>query len=90
MKHFKHQRTLETGIYTGRPYCGTAKEGRQVLGKMQLSCPNEDGLTAALWTDAVIDAYTNVSTVEKMLESLPEWQEAVKREDSYRVLPAGV
>src|SRR5581483_2481453 len=83
MEHFKHHRdALKTGPYKGGPFCLTFSTGRgrkkQPLATMQLSCPAV--LTAALWTDATISAYTSVHSVEQMVEALAMWQQAVARD----------
>lgn len=83
MEHFKHHRdVLKTDSYKGNPFCLTFSSGRgrkaARLATMQLSCP--EVLTAALWTDAVISAYTHVNTVEEMVEGLAMWREAVARD----------
>ena len=84
LEHFKHHRdVLKTDRYTAGNYSGPAMAGRRVLGSIQLMCRNEEGLTAALWTDVVISAYSSVNTVEQMLEELPVWQKAVEKEDGY-------
>ena len=62
VEHFKHHRdVLKKDPYTGDPFCQTFKKGRMKQGTMQLSYACKEGepsLTAALWTDAVIRAYT--------------------------------
>jgi len=82
MEHFKHHRdVLKTDRYKGKPFCQTfSGRGRKAarLATMQLTCP--EILTAALWTDAVISAYTTVNTVEQMVEGLAMWREAVARD----------
>lgn len=83
IEHFKHHRdVLGTDRYKGRPFCLTFSRGRgrkaERLATMQLICP--EVLTAALWTDAVISAYTSVNLVEQMIEDLPAWKQAVAKE----------
>ena len=83
MEHFKHHRdVLKTDRYKGNPFCQTFSSGRgrkaTKLATMQLRCP--EVLTAALWTDATINAYTTVNTVEQMVEGLAMWREAVARD----------
>jgi hypothetical protein len=83
MEHFKHHRdVLKTDRYKGKPFCQTFSSGRGKkaarLATMQLSCP--EVLTAALWTDASISAYTAVNAVEQMVERLAMWREAVARD----------
>src|SRR4051794_23886087 len=56
--HFKERRdVLKTGQYTAGPYERTVSIRRKVLGWAQLSCTDPAGITAALYAEAVIDAY---------------------------------
>lgn len=83
MAHFKrHRDELKTGVYKGRPYGTDAKKGRKMVDGLQLACPVGQELTAAQWTEAIIDAYSSVNTVEQMMDDLPTWQQAVQREGS--------
>ena len=70
MEHFKHHlHVLKTDRYTGNPFCQTIKKGRMKLGTMQLSYACKEGeqpLTAAIWTDAVIRAYTRLSRLSRI------------------------
>ena len=81
IEHFKHHlHVLKTDRYTGNPFCQTFNKGRMKLGTMQLSYACKEGeqpLTAALWTDAVISAYTSVNEAEQIIEDLAAWKEAV-------------
>jgi hypothetical protein len=83
IEHFKHHRdVLKTDRYKGNPFCLTFSRGRgrkaARLATMQLICP--EVLTAALWTDAVVSAYSEVNSVEQMIEDLPAWKQAVAEE----------
>jgi hypothetical protein len=88
MEHFKHHRdVLKTDRYRGGPFCLTFSIGRgkkkEPLATMQLLHRLKDGeppLKAALWTDAVISAYSTVNSVEQMVERLATWQQAVARD----------
>ena len=71
MAHFKrHREELKTGVYKGGPYATDAKRGRKLIGGLRLACPDNQELTAAQWTEAVIDAYSNVNSVEQMLDAI--------------------
>lgn len=87
MRHFKNQRDdPKTGAYTGPPYRETAHAKQKILGTMQLSYPAgpiEQFRTVALWTEAVIDAYSNANTVEQMLEQLPAYRQAADKEGGW-------
>lgn len=89
MEHFKHHRdALKTDRYIGAPFCLTFRTGRgrkaERLATLQVTCP--EVLTAALWTDAVISAYTTVNTVEQMAEKIGVWKEAVAKEGQSQFL----
>lgn len=78
MQHFKlHRDTPKTGRYIDEPYSVTVKDGEHPIGTLQLSCPIEEGVPAALWTDAVSDAYADANTVEQMLDDLSLWRQTV-------------
>jgi hypothetical protein len=81
VNHFKGARSkLGTAIYDGGPYWREVRKGRKVLGKLELSHPSADGLSASRWAESVIRAYATADTVEQMAEALPEWLEAANRD----------
>jgi hypothetical protein len=84
MEYFKElSKNLKTALYTGGPYCVTAKKGQKILGKVQLSCSNTEGLTVTSWCESVIDAYVRANTVVQMLEALPQWQKDAESGGGY-------
>jgi hypothetical protein len=87
MRHFKHHRDdLKADLYTEGAYRRTVTDRRKVLGTMQLSYSAGQGerfLTAALWTEAVIDAYTNANQVEQMIEELPAYRKAAEKDGGW-------
>jgi hypothetical protein len=57
----------------------------EFVDNREASHPNKDGLSAALWGEAVIHAYSCANAIKHMRESLPDWQTADKRDSGEMV-----
>ena len=77
MTQFKEHR--KTGNYSDGPYSEPiVKRGRPVASCTVAHSGDAKGtyLTADLWTDALVKAYTNADTLLQMIAALPAYQQA--------------